>query len=286
MVAFPIVDSHVHIYDPANLTYPEITAVESLRRAFLPSDYAAACGPVEVGEIVFLEVAVADHQCVDEALWVQDQAKIDPRIRAIVANLPLERGAAIEPDLERLRAIPLVRGVRRLIQSQPDPEFCLQPAFVEAVNALPSYGFSFDICIRHPQFANTLKFVDQCPGVDFVLDHIGKPGIVDGLADPWRDHMRELAGHPNVMCKISGVATEADHRNWTPDQLKPYIEHAIDCFGFDRVMFGGDWPVATLAIDYPRWVAIVEDTVAGSDPADVAKLFRDNARRFYRLDRA
>lgn len=284
MVAFPIVDSHVHLYDPANLTYPEITRVEALRRAFYPREYTAACGPVDVGEIVFLEVAVADHQCVEEALWVRDQVRIDPRIGAIVANLPLEKGAAIEPDLQRLREIPLVRGLRRLIQSQADPEFCLQPSFIEAVNMLPAFGFSFDICIYHHQFANALQFVKQCPNVSFVLDHIGKPGIKDGLMEPWRTHMRELAAHPNVMCKISGVATEADHTNWTPDQLRPYIDHAIEAFGFDRVMFGGDWPVATLAVDYPQWVAIVEDAVSGCSADEVANLFRDNARRFYRLD--
>ena len=283
MVGFAIVDSHVHLYDPENLSYPAITQVESLRRAFLPADYQAACGDVEVGEIVFLEVAVADHQCIDEALWVQEQAKVEPRIGAIVANLPLERGGAIEADLERLGEIPLVHGVRRLIQSQANPEFCLQPSFIEGVNLLPKYGFSFDICIVHRQFANTLQFVKQCPNVAFVLDHIGKPGVKAGELDPWRDHMRELASYPNVRCKISGVATEADHGAWTKAQLRPYIDHAIETFGFDRVMFGGDWPVSTLAVDYPQWLGIVEEAVAGCSEDEVKKLFRDNARAFYRL---
>ncbi len=283
MVGFPIVDSHVHIFDPANLSYPEISQVESLRRAFLPADFRAACGEVDVGEIVFLEVAVADHQCIDEALWVQDQAKIDPRIKAIVANLPLEGGAAIESDLARLAEIPLVRGVRRLIQSQADPEFCLQPSFIEGVNLLPKYGFSFDICIYHPQFANTLAFARQCPDVAFVLDHIGKPGIKAGEMEPWHSHMRELAEMPNVMCKISGATTEADHDTWTEDDLRPYLDHAIRTFGFDRVMFGGDWPVATLATDYPRWVRTVENAVAGCSQTELQKLFRDNARSFYRF---
>ncbi len=206
-----------------------------------------------------------------------------PRIGAIVANLPLERGRAVEADLERLRRMPLVRGVRRLIQSQPDPAFCLLASFIEAVNLLPKFGFSFDICIYHHQFANTLEFVRQCPDVQFILDHIGKPGIKAGLSEPWRSHMRELAAQPNVMCKISGVATEADHENWTTAQLRPYIAHAIETFGFDRVMFGGDWPVSTLAVAYPEWVAIVEEVVAGCSEDELTKLFRDNARRFYRL---
>ena len=131
------------------------------------------------------------------------------------------------------------RGIRRLIQNQADPEFVLRPDFLAALRLLPRYGLSFDICIFHHQFPNTLEMVRRCPEVNFVLDHIGKPGIKAGLFDPWKQHMRELAEAPNVTCKISGVTTEADHGNWTREQLRPYIEHAIGCFGFDRVMYGG-----------------------------------------------
>jgi len=183
-----------------------------------------------------------------------------------------------------LREKPIVRGVRRLIQSQPDPDYVLRRPFIEAVKLLPRYGLSFDICIFHHQMANTIRFVRQCPEVQLVLDHIGKPGIKAGVLDPWRQELRELAAMPNVHCKISGVATEADHANWTREQLRPYIEHAIECFGFDRVMFGGDWPVCGLAVAYPDWVSIVDWITSGCSEADRRKLFRDNAVRFYRLD--
>jgi L-fuconolactonase len=131
---------------------------------------------------------------------------------------------------------------------------------------------------------SALRMVRQCPEVRFVLDHIGKPGIKTGLFEPWRQHLRELASMPNVVCKISGVATEADHKNWTREQLRPYIEHAIESFGFDRIMFGGDWHVSELATTYPEWVEIVAWVVDDCTPEEKRKLFRVNAISIYRLN--
>jgi predicted TIM-barrel fold metal-dependent hydrolase len=132
---------------------------------------------------------------------------------------------------------------------------------------------------------NVIKMVAQCPDVRFVLDHIGKPPIKAGEIDPWRHDLKELASYENVTCKISGVATEADHKNWTREQLKPYICHAIEVFGFDRVMYGGDWHVMELACPYSEWVDIVDWIVADVSAEDRRKLYRDNAISFYRLDR-
>jgi L-fuconolactonase len=116
-----------------------------------------------------------------------------------------------------------------------------------------------------------------------MLDHIGKPGIKAGLMEPWKAEMRTIAGLPNVVCKLSGVVTEADHAAWTYEQVAPYMSHAIDRFGFDRIMFGGDWPVLNLASRYPDWVALVDRVTAGVAGADLRKLYRDNAIRHYRL---
>ena len=131
---------------------------------------------------------------------------------------------------------------------------------------------------------NVIKMVEQCPEVRFVLDHIGKPGIKAGIFDPWRQQLKELASHQNVHCKISGVTTEADHKNWTREQLKPYIAHTIETFGFDRIMYGGDWHVSELAGTYPQWVEIVDWVTEGCTPEEKRKLFRDNAISFYRLN--
>lgn len=123
----------------------------------------------------------------------------------------------------------------------------------------------------------------QCPGVTFILDHIAKPDIRNGALEPWREHIAALARLPNVACKISGVATEADHARWTVDDLAPYIRHALAVFGEDRVMFGGDWPVALLATSYRRWVETLATLTVDFSPEAQRKLWSENAHRIYRL---
>ena len=284
MIDFPIVDSHVHLADPSRFGYAWTKNAPSLDREVLPEHLTEAAKPHRIGSFVFVEVDVDPPNHVEEARWVSSLAKDDPRLEGIVASLPLEQGPAVAADLERLAELPELRAIRRLIQTQPDPDFCLQPAFLAGLNLLPAHDLAFDICVLHHQMPQVIEMVRRSPDVRFVLDHIGKPGIEAGLFDPWRQHMRTLAAFPNVFCKISGVATEADHQNWTQEQLRPYIEHALDCFGFDRAMYGGDWHVLELAGTYPEWVDIVDWVVAEASQDERRKLFRDTAIRFYRLD--
>jgi len=283
MPSFPIVDTHVHFWDNEQVPIRWTTNVPPLNRPFGPDDVTLHADPVEIEAIVFVEADVAPGANIDEAAWVGRLAEQDPRIKAIVAHATLENGARAATDLEALSDMPLVRGIRRLIQHEPDPEFCLQPDFVAAVKLLPRFDLHFEICIFHPQFESAVALVRQCPDVQFVLDHIGKPGIKDGLMEPWATHMAALAECDNVICKLSGVATEADHQNWTEETLRPYMDHALACFGSARVMFGGNWPVATLAIDYPRWVGLVDDALANASEAERRQVFRDTGIAAYRL---
>lgn len=283
MIDFPIIDTHVHLLDQQRFKYSWASGAPKLARDWTPEDFTAAASPYSVESFVFVEVDVDMPMHIDEARWVQGIAGHDSRLKGCVASLPLEQGLAIEPGMAQLAALPVVRGIRRLIQNQPDPEFMLKSGFHAALNLLPRYGLSFDICIYHHQLANAVEMVRRSPGVTFILDHIAKPAIRDGLLDPWRQHMRDMASLPNVTCKLSGVITEADQRNWTRDQLRPYIDHTIDCFGFDRLMFGGDWPVVELAGDYRGWLEIADCATAGASPEERRKLFHDNAKRLYRL---
>jgi L-fuconolactonase len=285
MVDFPIVDSHIHLCDPNRFGYGWTKAAPSLARPVLPQHLTDAAKNVKIDKYVFVEVDVDFPQHLEEAAWVASLAGGDKRLAGMVAALPLERGKAIEPELDRLRQHKLLRGIRRLIQTQPDPDFCIKPDFIAGLRLLAPHDLVFDICVFHHHLPNVIKMVRQCPEVRFVLDHIGKPGIKAGLTEPWRQDIKTLAAERNVHCKISGVATEADHKHWTRDQLRPYIVHCIESFGFDRIMFGGDWHVSELAVSYPDWVEIVEKAVAGASAADKRKLFRDNAIAFYRLDR-
>jgi len=284
VIDFPIIDSHIHLLDQKRFGYAWSNGAPALKRDWTPDDLVASAKPFEIEGFVFVEVDVDMPQYLGEADWVDGLARRDGRVLGAVACLPLERGAAIEPEMARIARLKAIRGVRRLIQNQPDPEYVLKPGFLEAIRLLPKYALSFDVCVFHPQLQNTLKMMRQCPEVAFVLDHIGKPGIKAGLSDPWRKDMREMAALPNVVCKLSGLTTEANHKDWTRDELRPYIDHVIECFGPDRILYGGDWPVSELAGSYLQWLATLDWATSGFSPADKRKLFRDNAVKAYRLD--
>ena len=283
MIEFPIIDSHIHLIDQKRFGYAWSSGAPKLKRDWTADDLAASAKPYTIEGFVFVEVDVDMPQYLDEADWVDSLAARDKRILGAVVCLPLERGKAIEPEIARVAGLRRTRGVRRLIQNQSDPEFVLKPGFLEALKLLPKYDLVFDICIFHNQLPNTLEMVRRCPEVSFVLDHIAKPGIKAGLIDPWRGHIRQLAALPNVVCKLSGVTTEADHEAWTRDQLKPYIDHILSSFGPDRVMYGGDWPVSELAGAYTQWLETLDWATASLSSSDKRKLFRDNAIKAYRL---
>lgn len=283
MPDFPIVDSHVHLYDVNRLRYSWLKSRPRINRTSLLPDFDRARGPVQVDGIVFAEVWVDPGLHLEEAAFVQELADADPRLRGMIAHAPVERGAAVEKDLDALSRNAVLRGIRRLIEIEPDPSFCLEPDFIEGVRRVGRRGLPFDICVKHWAMVFAIELARRCPEVQFVLDHIGKPGIRQGLREPWWGQMCELARLPNVVCKISGVITEADHAHWTREQVKPYVAHAIECFGFDRVMFGSDWTVAELTHAYPDWVAILDEVVRGCSEEELRRLYRDTAIRTYQL---
>jgi L-fuconolactonase len=281
---FPIVDAHVHIYDPRRLSYPWIASFPTLDRPHLPEDYDRLTAGVNIEAMVFVEADVAPGAHLAEVEFVHEQSRTEPRLRAVVASMPLENREAAEADLADYSLFPLARGVRRLIERHDDdPGWCLRDDFVTGVKLLPKFGFTFDLCVFHSQLAEATELIRRCSEVTFVLDHIGKPAIRIGQWEPWASELRAIAAYPNVWCKISGVVTEADHAAWTEAEVAPYIAHAIDCFGFDRVMFGGDWPVSELATRYSRWIALVDAVTLRAAPVERRKLFHDNAIAFYRL---
>jgi L-fuconolactonase len=283
MPNFPIIDSHVHLYDIERLRYGWLDGVPLLNATHRLAEFDAARGTVQVDGIVFAEVAVDAGLHVEEAAFVQAMADADPRLRGMVAHAPVDRGAAVAEDIARLARFATLRGIRRLIETERDPGVCLEPGFVEGVREVGRHGLTFDICIKHFAMAYALELIRRCPGVQFVLDHIGKPGIKHGLREPWWSQIRELAGLPNVVVKLSGVITEADHAAWRPEQVTPYVAHVIEIFGFDRVMYGSDWTVSTLTHAYPRWVEILDGVVAGASGDELHALYRGTATRIYRL---
>jgi L-fuconolactonase len=283
MPDFPIVDAHVHLYDIERLSYGWLRDVPKINRTSLLEDFDKARGAVEVDTIVFAEVAVDPGLHLDEARFVQELAERDKRLAGIIAHAPLEKGAAVERDLVALLENRSLRGIRRLIETEKDPSFCLEPGFIEGVKLLARFGLTFDICVKHWAMVFALELARRCPDVSFVLDHMGKPGIRQGLREPWWSQIRELARLPNVVVKLSGVITEADHARWTKADIMPYAAHVIDCFGFERCLYGSDWSVSSLTHAYPAWVAILDEVIAGASLDEQRQLFRETALRVYRL---
>lgn len=275
-----IIDSHVHFWEPDRFDYDWLSG--SLRRPFLPGDLEAQAGGFMPEKVVFVE-AGSTSPSPDEVAWIEELAANAPYIAAIVADAPLEHGEGARATLEAMAGKPLVKGIRRNIQAEA-ADFLTAPGFVAGVGLLAQYELSFDICCVHHQLPGVIALVSQCPDVWFVLDHIAKPDIAAGTLDPWREHLRQLASYPNVWCKLSGMVTEADHGNWTREQLQPYVAHVVEVFGVERLMFGSDWPVVTLAATYPQWVETLQWALDGLSDTDKQRVFHDNAARFYRLD--
>jgi L-fuconolactonase len=278
-----IVDTHVHFWNPEQLVYPWLAGVPTLHRAFMPGDYSAQALLPDVAKLVFVECGCDPASSLAEARWVSGLAAAEPRLRGIVARAALEQGSAVREDLAALRSIPLVSGIRRNLENETDPGFCLTPDFVDGVQELVAFDFSFDVCVRHYQLPAVIELVRRCPRVRFVLDHCGKPAIRERVLDTWRRHIRELATLPNVQCKISGLLTEADLVGWRVPDLKPVVLHVLESFGPERVMLGTDWPVLRLASNHERWFKALEDCLAGVPQEVRAKLYHANGEAFYRL---
>jgi predicted TIM-barrel fold metal-dependent hydrolase len=175
-----------------------------------------------------------------------------------------------------------LKGIRRVLHTQPD-ELARGKTFIDNVATLTSYGLSFDICVLARQLPIAINLVSGCPDVSFILDHCGVPQVKEKVLDPWRGHIREISSFPNVVCKVSGLVAYADPKKWTAEDLRPYVDHVIACFGWDRVLFGSDWPVCTLSASYQQWVETLQSITKNPGEANQRKLFHDNAVRVYRL---
>lgn len=284
MLDFPIIDTHLHLWDLQRISYPWLADIPVLNKTYLLAEYNQACKKHQVDKMVFLQCEADCNQYKDEADWVSGIAQNEPRIQGIVPWAPLEHGKAARDAVAKLAQNPLVKGIRRIIQFESNPAWCLQPDFVAGVQMLSEFDLHFEICIKGAQQTeNTLELVRRCPDVKFILNHIGKPHINVGELRPWQDHILQFASMTNVWCKMSGLVVEADMANWTADDLRPYVNHVLNCFDFDRVMFGGDWPVVVQAAELHRWIDVLDEITTDRSDFQRRQLFRETASQFYRL---
>jgi predicted TIM-barrel fold metal-dependent hydrolase len=278
----PIVDTHQHLLFPGRLPYPWTEDIPALRgRSFHREEYAAAAEGCGIAATVFMEATEVDPAEHDEAAFVESlPADPPPPLVGIVAACRPESQGFVA-SLESLRGTRAV-GVRRILHTQPD-ELTRRPDFRESLRLLPDHGLTFDLCVLARQLPVATELVDACPGVSFVLDHCGVPSIAAGELEPWRTHVTELAARPNVVCKVSGLLAYCDPANATLDAVRPYVEHAIDAFGWERVVWGSDWPVVEITSTLGDWVRISRALVDGEPETQQRALFGDNAARVYGL---
>lgn len=279
-----IVDTHLHLVYLDKFRYPWLDGAGALNRQWDFPHYWAEAGKLGIESAVHMEVDVLPQQAEDEARFVLG---VDPHVVAAIAAAHPE-AIDFPAHLDRLAAEPRIKGIRRLLQGDPD-DLASGQVFRDNVRRLAAHHMTFDICIRPDQLALARDLVAACPDVQFILDHCGNPPIAGGdLArqgadfSAWRSGISQLAALPNVAGKISGIINHAP-AGWTPETLRPAVEHVIDSFGWDRVVFGSDRPVLTLNGTLTQWVQGLKQIVAGAGPDDQAKLFSRNAERIYRL---
>ena len=221
----------------------------------------------------------------EEIDFVEYSAKLEPRIKGIVPMAPLEWRPKVEPMLAEMKELPPAgKGIRRIVEFDDDPRaLTLSDNFIGGVNLLEKFGFHFEINVNFTQMDIVREFVKHIPNVPMILDHCGKPGIVDGAIEQYRSDIRELAEHPNLLIKMSDLPAAADHENWSEGDLRPYIDATIETFGFDRTIYASDYPVCLLAGSVTRGIEVLDRALAGSSETELRKLYRDNANKFYRL---
>lgn len=275
-----LIDAHVHLWNPSLHRHPWLDDEPALHRPFGLADLDPSA--YDLSGIVVVEAGCRANQTGAEVEWIEKLAADAPVIRGVVAQAPLELGSAVAPALAELAAKPLVVGVRRNVQDEA-PGFLSDPDFVRGVQSLAGTGLTFDACIRHHQLAELTALVDRCPDVTFVLDHLAKPAIATRTWQPWRDDLAALAERPNVVAKLSGLTTEADRSHWRTADVDPYLRHALDVFMPRRCMFGSDWPVATLATRYVRWLRLIVELVEELSPSERGDVLGGTTARIYGL---
>ena len=277
-----IVDAHQHLWDLDLFHYAWLKDLPVLNQSFRMNDYCDATKGLAIEKSVHLEADVDEPFMVDETKHVLRLAdRSDNPLEGVVAcGRPESKD--FKTYLERILGHPKLKGIRRILHTQPD-DLGQSETFIENVNSLAGYGLSFDLCVLARQLPLAIRLVSRCPEVTFLLDHCGVPQVREKILDPWRANIHAIAKFPNIFCKISGLVAYADPHHWTVEDLRPYVDHAIECFGWDRVMFGSDWPVCTLSASYRQWVDALASLTRSAGEVNQKKLFQENAIRIYRL---
>jgi L-fuconolactonase len=278
----PVIDAHQHFWQLGNPGFDyrwlEAPALARIRRSYLPADLKPLMERVGVQRSIFVQT---QHH-LEENRWVLRLADEHDWIAGVVGWVDLA-SPECEAQVFEFRTNPKFVGVRHVTQDEPDDDFIVREDVLRGLRVLEKHRVPFDLLfyVKHLRHAATLA--RQLPELPMVIDHLAKPAIRAGRRDDWLPHLVEAAKHPNIYCKLSGMITEADHEHWTVDDLRPYVQTALELFGPRRCMFGSDWPVCELAGSYERVYHALVDAVGPISRSERAEIFGGTATRFYSL---
>lgn len=272
-----IVDTHLHLVYLDKFSYPWLGGAAAINKQWPVETYWAEAEKLGIETALHMEVDVAEQEMEDETHFMLN---VHPKVRGAIAAVRPEY-IDFPKHIERIASWPGVKGVRRILHTEPD-ELSRGDLFASNIRRLAQYDLNFDLCVRADQLGIGRELVAKCPDVQFVLDHCGVPDIVGGKYDIWARGLEKIAELPNIVCKVSGIVAYSGP-DWTVDTLRPYFNHVIECFGWDRVVWGSDYPVCTLTGNLTRWVKATEELIAGASDSEKAKLLSRNAERVYRL---
>lgn len=272
-------DSHHHFWEYDPVEYGWIGDDKAaIRRDFGPADLKREMAAAGVSGAI----SVQARQSLDETRTLLRAAEENDFIRGIVGWAPfIDPG--VSDIIENLALNRKLRGLRHVLQDEPDPDYMLRDDFSRGIATLRQFGLTYDILIFERHLPQTIQFVDRHPDQVFVVDHLAKPRVKASELSPWAERINELAKRSNVYCKISGLATEADYHNWTEEQLTPYMDVVLETFGPQRLMFGSDWPVCLLAVPYQGWVEIVDRFCSKLSKSEQERIWSGTAVEAYGL---
>ena len=272
-----ILDTHLHLIYPERFSYPWLSGAPAINKSWSVEDYFAEAVSLGIESAIHMEVDVAEADQAAESAFMLTL----PRISGAIAGCRPEHMNFVD-QIERLSEHAHIKGVRRILHEAPD-DLSQSDLFIENLRHLPDYDLSFDLCVRADQLSIGQMLAERAPDVTFILDHCGNPDIKGQGLDPWRAAVIRIARLPNVVGKISGLVNHCEP-GWTANTLKPYVEHMIESFGWDRVVWGSDHPVATTTGGtLTDWVAATRAIVAGASHDEQAKLFHRNSERIYKV---
>lgn len=272
------IDAHQHYWVVSRGDYGWLTPASGiLYRDYLPKDLKPHLEREGIDRTIVVQAAPT----VAETRFLLELAETEPTIAGVVGWLDME-DEGFADALAQFMAHPKFCGIRPMIQDLPDDDWMLRPAVQRAFKELERVGCPFDFLTYPRHLPRVVRVLEAFPNLRCVIDHLSKPPIRTGQLEPWRTDLARVAAFPNVWCKLSGMVTEADHARWTPADLAPYARHAVEVFGWERVMFGSDWPVCLLAAEYGQVVAALREVLGDAlTPEREGKLFGENAARFY-----